>query len=86
MTVGEPDEQVFTNPPLICVEILTSEDRIADLQERVEDSLAFGVQYVWVLNPYLRKAWRCAPAAGGKLPELRTEKPALVVPVADLFG
>ena len=30
-------ELVFTNPPFVCIEILSKDDRDSDLQERIED-------------------------------------------------
>ena len=51
----EPDEQVFTLPPFLCVEILSPEDRAGKMQEKIDDYLSFGVRYVWVINPQTRK-------------------------------
>lgn len=53
---GEPDEQIFTVPPLICIEILSPEDSLASLHTKVRDYLLFGVPYVWMLNPRTREA------------------------------
>ena len=50
-------EQIFRTPPLICIEILSPEDRLERIQERIDDYLAFGVPYVWVINPRNRRAW-----------------------------
>jgi Uma2 family endonuclease len=47
----EPDEQVFTEPPFLCVEILSKDDTMTGMQERIDDYLKFGVRYVWVLDP-----------------------------------
>ena len=44
-------EPVFTEPPLICVEILSKQDSLHSLQERVDDYRAFGIPNIWVLNP-----------------------------------
>jgi Uma2 family endonuclease len=30
----EPDEQIFTSPPFLCVEILSPEDRMSRMQDR----------------------------------------------------
>ena len=54
----EPDEQVFTQPPYICVEVLSPEDTFPKLQERFDDYLAMGVPNVWVLDPGSRRGWR----------------------------
>jgi len=40
---------------------------------------------VWVLDPKTRKAFRCTPGAIVEVTELRTENPAMVVPLEALF-
>ena len=78
-------EQVFRTPPLICIEILSKDDRLAEMRERVDDYLRFGVRYVWILDPATRKAWRCTAEGMHEVTELRTEDPVIVVPLAELF-
>ena len=56
VTEGEPEEQIFTAPPLICIKILSPEDSLASLHTKVRDYLLFGVPYVWMLNPRTREA------------------------------
>ena len=82
---AEPEEQILTAPPFICVEILSKDDRLAEMQERVDDYLAFGVPYVWILNPRNRKAWRCTFEGMIEVGELRTGDPEIIVPLQDLF-
>ena len=83
--LGEPEEQIFTKPPFICIEILSPEDRLAQMRQRVEDYLNFGVPYVWILDPTTRQAWRCTGTGTQEVTELRTEAPETVVPLAALF-
>jgi len=86
LTLGEPREQILHTPPFICIEILSPEDRLAAMRQRMEDFLAFGVPYVYVLDPATQQAWRCTLGGGmQEVAELRTENPATVVPVRDLF-
>lgn len=54
MTQGEPDEEVFTTPPFLCFEILSPDDTAVELLRKVEEYLAFGVEYVWVIDPTTR--------------------------------
>lgn len=86
VVAGEkPVEQVFTAPPFICIEILSPDDRMSRMQVRVDDYLAFGVPYIWILDPSSHKAWRCTHEGLLEVKELRTENPEILVPVRDLF-
>ena len=53
----EPDEQIFTHAPYICIEVLSPDDSFPRLQERLDDYLAMGVPNIWVLDPPSRRAW-----------------------------
>ncbi len=85
LVVGEPPDQIVRTPPFICIEVLSPDDRLAEMRQRVEDYLAFGVPYVWILDPATRHAWRCTPGGMQDVAELRTENPETLVPVCDLF-
>ena len=82
-----PAELIFTEPPFICIEILSKDDRLAEMQRRIDDYLAFGVAYCWVVDPRERKAWAhtsegCHEADDGLL---RTQNPEIIVPLSALF-
>jgi Uma2 family endonuclease len=47
----EPEEQVFHTPPFLVVEILSKDDRASEVQEKIDDYVAFGVPYVWLIDP-----------------------------------
>ena len=83
----EPDEQVFTSPPFLCVEILSPEDRAGKMQEKIEDYLSFGVRYVWVINPQARRAEIHTATGSVRALDglLKTESPEIIVPLAELF-
>ena len=42
---------IVTTPPHLCVEILSPENRMPDILEKVREYLAFGVEWVWVIDP-----------------------------------
>lgn len=73
---------------MICIEILSPEDRLERIQERIDDYLAFGVPYVWVINPRNRRAWAYTKDASTEVHDgvLRAENPSLSVPLAEIFG
>jgi len=82
----KPDEQVPTRPAFICIEVLSRDDRLSEMQERVQDYLDFGVPYVWILDPKTRQAWRCSPGEMRQVEELRTANPEILVPLDEVFG
>ena len=88
---SEPDKQVFDEPPLVCVEILSPEDRISRMQERIDDYLAFGVSYCWVIDPKTGRSWAYTNEGISEVKDgvLRTRKqqgaPEIIVPLAELF-
>jgi Uma2 family endonuclease len=57
MLGGRPTEPIFTTPPLICIEVLSPEDRFSRLQQRIDDYLRFGVRQVWVVDPKTKRGW-----------------------------
>ena len=81
----EPEEQILRTPPFICIEILSPEDRLSQVRERLNDYLHFGVPYVFLLDPEIRKAYRWTTAGMTEIGELRTESPDMLVPVEALF-
>jgi Uma2 family endonuclease len=86
VVIGKPAEQIFRTPPFICIEVLSPEDRLPAMRARVQDYLEFGVPYVWMVDPATRKAWRCTSDGGmHEVSEFRTENPAILLPLADLF-
>jgi Uma2 family endonuclease len=89
VVLGDPGEQVLTKPPFLCIEILSPEDRMNRIEIRIADYLKMGVSYVWVLAPQTRRAYVATAAEGlreVKTGILRTENPALEVPLAEVFA
>ena len=50
-------ESVLDHPPLIAIEILSPDDRIHDLQEKIDEYVTFGIEHIWVFDPCKRLAW-----------------------------
>jgi Uma2 family endonuclease len=79
--------EIFTQPPHLCVEVLSENDTMDYTQEKIDDYLSFGVPYVWIINPRLRKGYIATKsgmveAASGIL---ATSDPEVRLPVAELF-
>jgi len=58
-----PRESVTITPPLICIEILSPEDRLPRAKLVLADYLAMGVPNIWLIDP-LRRAAFTFDAAG----------------------
>jgi Uma2 family endonuclease len=88
VTIGEPAEQIPTQPPFLCIEILSPEDRAGRIQRKIADYLKFGVRYIWVIDPHTREAF-IHTAAGMHAVEdgiLRTSDPDIAVPLAEIVN
>ena len=54
--VGPLTGKVLANAPLIAIEILSDDDRFADLARRAADFTRMGVEHVWLLDAEERRA------------------------------
>jgi len=52
-----PHEEVATTPPLICIEILSPEDRQPRATHVLADYFAMGVPNIWLIDPIKRTAY-----------------------------
>lgn len=83
-----PYEAILRTPPMLAVEILSREDRMSDIQERLEDYMQMGVRALWVVDPVRRRAY-FAESSGTMEPvwaELVVPGTAIRVPLADIFA
>jgi len=79
--------EIFTNPPHLCIEILSKDDTMQYMQQKIDDYLNFGVPYVWIINPRNRKGYVVTSEGmfEAKSGVLETKDPAISVPLAVLF-
>ena len=83
----EPEEQVFTAPPYICIEILSPDDSFSKVQTQVHDYFLMGVENIWILDPQQKAAWICEgnsmhPVKGDSVSTLDG---AVTIPLFDIF-
>jgi Uma2 family endonuclease len=62
VSLDRPVEQILTHPPLACIEILSPEDTLRRMQERIEDYRKFGVTSIWILDPATMRGYDCLPS------------------------
>lgn len=56
LRMDAPRERVTLTPPLICIEVLSPEDRLNRAKLVLADYLAMGVENIWLINPIRRSA------------------------------
>ena len=81
------DEQIVTTPPFICIEILSRDDTMKQMQNRVDDYIRFGVSYVWVIDPLTQRCVAHTPSGAQEVPDgiLKTTAPEITLVLAELF-
>jgi Uma2 family endonuclease len=57
LRANAPREKVSLTPPLICIEILSPEDRLSRAKLVLADYLAMGVPHIWLIDPIRRAAF-----------------------------
>ena len=82
-----PDEEVFTSPPYLCIEVMSPDDTIAAMQDRLDDYLQFGVLNVWVIDSWKHRGWQVtaegwATATSGIM---HTTDQRIAMPLADVL-
>ncbi len=87
VVLGGTEEQILTRPPFLCVEILSPEDRMSRVQDRIDDYFRMGVANVWVVDPARRCAFEATSAGDLRRVAnvLRTTDPSFEVPLSEIF-
>ena len=83
---AEPEEQVFTQPPFICIEILSPEDRLKRMFAKCQDYLEMGVPNVWLLDPWEQKAYRCDVRGVDQVDRLETAGGEIRLSLSEVFA
>jgi Uma2 family endonuclease len=74
-------------PPFLCIEILSPEDRASRMEAKIDDYLAFGVSHIWVIDPREKRAW--SYTSEGKRESsvvLTTSDPRLTLKLDEVFS
>jgi Uma2 family endonuclease len=85
VAVFHPDapREVPDSPPLIVMEILSPDDRLTAVREKLEEFRAWGVPHVWLVDPYSKRMYTCddgfAEVQALAIPELGVDLTASVV-------
>ena len=85
---GPIGQRIPTVPPFLVAEVLSPDDRLVRLQPKIQEYLAHGVEWVWVIDPDDRRAlsYSAANPAGSLVDVLRAEHPEIAIPLSDLVS
>jgi Uma2 family endonuclease len=85
--VSAPKEQIVRTPPLLCIEVLSPEDRMSRMREKVRDYLDMGVVEVWVVDAEARSimVYAGTTMAEHTAGELAVPETTVVLALADIF-
>ena len=84
----QPRGSVISYAPILCVEVLSPEDRMSRVQKKVDEYARMGVQSIWVIDPWERIGYY-ASERGFEQPKdgvLRVPGTAIEVKLEDLFA
>jgi Uma2 family endonuclease len=85
LSATAPREQIIRTPPLLAVEVLSPDDSLAEMQDRVDDYLDMGVPVVWVIDPKKRHAWSYSATRIDESKNGELKSPGINVHLLDLF-
>lgn len=78
---GAKPALVPETPPLIAIEVLSLDDMLTKVREKLEEYRTWGVSHVWLIDPHSRRLYTCdnglTEVSTLQIPELNIElKPA----------
>lgn len=74
---SDPKDPIVRFAPLLCIEILSKDDSLSDLQERVNDYAGLGVAHIWVIDPWRDALGSPPPKAFSSPPTATFASPTL---------
>jgi Uma2 family endonuclease len=67
VSADDPIVPILTEAPVLCVEVLSPEDRFQRILTRAQEYQRMGVKHVWIIDPETREAWTMS-SGGGPVP------------------
>jgi Uma2 family endonuclease len=87
LRLDAPAEDILTHPPLIAIEIMSPEDNIRRVARKAAEYILFGVEYVWIIDPQARVAYRGTATALERISdgELSVPGTSILIRIGELF-
>lgn len=76
---------VIEEPPLLCIEIVSPDDKLADLVIRAGDYLSIGVAITWILDPETKQVFIYSNQGTIESSEAVLRYGQIELPIAELF-
>ena len=80
----EPQGRVPATPPFVAIEILSPDDRMTDVRNKLAEYRAWGVTHVWLVDPHSKRMYTC-DAELVEVGTLRIPQLSLEVKPTDIF-
>ena len=82
------ERKILVQPPSLCIEILSPEDRLTRVRQVVEDYHSIGVPVVWILDPEDQRAYVSDPNQPFRevLNEVSAFHGELILPLSEIFS
>ena len=71
---------------MIAIEVLSPEDRLSRIDERLNNFRGFGVPNIWVVDPQKRSAWDCSDGNWVRKERLEVANSPIYLSLPELFA
>jgi Uma2 family endonuclease len=82
-----PKERYPDRPPVLWIEILSEDDRIADVWAKAGELVRNGVPYVWIIDPHMLESQLWTASGSASVPDhtLRLPDTPIVIPLMEVM-
>lgn len=87
LAADDPDDPIVHKAPVLCIEILSPEDRLSVLETKIAEYFQMGVRSVWAIDPQQRIAYTYSPVGKQEIADrvLRVPNSPIALPLAEIF-
>jgi Uma2 family endonuclease len=86
LSADAPRTPVIEEAPLLCIEIVSPDDRIKDQTERARDYISLGVPQTWILDPEEKRAYVFSTAGLHEAAGTHLLAGKITINIAELFA
>lgn len=85
LDADDPTDPIVTKPPRLCIEILSKDDRVSEIRERVNDYFAMGVPVCWIVDPVKKYGFIATPGHFDEATDGILRAGEIEMPLAEVF-